>query len=94
MPIKSLQSSLLYDSQIRNGNVADPKSTDSRVKGVQATFELLGQLEKEGYLESTALQTVGVSPSHLSLSRLDSRQDKGYDGFTYSIVSKPKPRVV
>ena len=59
---------IVGDNVVREGELYDADSTDPKVRGSRRFIESMGKSE---YLESTALQTVGI---------------KGYDGFTISIV--------
>nr|WP_050979718.1 O-methyltransferase [Fictibacillus macauensis] len=59
---------IVIDNVVREGHVIDEESKDQSVIGSRA---LLQQLQSEGRLEATALQTVGI---------------KGYDGFILGVV--------
>lgn len=48
---------IILDNVIRDGKVADLKSTDASVRGAQAAFELIRDHKR---IDSTALQTVGL----------------------------------
>jgi len=56
------------DNIIRNGELANMNNVTPNVMGTREFIQTLGDLK---YVESTALQTVGI---------------KGYDGFTISVV--------
>jgi predicted O-methyltransferase YrrM len=47
---------IVCDNVIRDGEIADPKSTDPKVQGTRTMFEMLSA---DPRLEATALQTVG-----------------------------------
>jgi len=47
---------IVCDNVIRDGEIADPKSTDPKVQGTRTMFEMLSG---DPRLEATALQTVG-----------------------------------
>ncbi|GLY97593.1 class I SAM-dependent methyltransferase [Actinoplanes sp. NBRC 103695] len=47
---------IVIDNVVRNGAVADPDSTDERVRGVRAVHDMIAA---DPRLEATALQTVG-----------------------------------
>ncbi len=47
---------IVGDNVVRNGEVADPESTDPRVKGVRKFLELMAENPR---LSATAIQTVG-----------------------------------
>lgn len=59
---------VIIDNVARAGAVVDAQTTDSMVMGVREMFDLL---QREGLLDATALQTVGV---------------KGWDGFLIGLV--------
>lgn len=48
---------IVVDNVVREGEVIDPNSTDSRVRGVRALFEMVAL---ESRLSATAVQTVGT----------------------------------
>ena len=62
---------LVVDNVIRQGEIADGRSRDSRVLGTRTMFEQMTKLQAEGRLTATALQTVG---------------SKSYDGVCIAIV--------
>ena len=63
---------ILVDNVIRDGEIANPASTDPSVQGTQAMFEMLAANQQgNARLQATALQTVG---------------SKGYDGFAMALV--------
>lgn len=64
---------IIGDNVVRNGEVLNKDSTDSRVQGVRRFVEALSA---SPYLDSTAIETIGV---------------KGYDGFTISLVNATPP---
>ena len=47
---------IVVDNVVRDGEVANPESTDERVAGVRAMFEMI---RDDPRIEATALQTVG-----------------------------------
>jgi predicted O-methyltransferase YrrM len=59
---------IILDNVVRDGRVIDPDCKDASVQGTRAAFEMLN---RDGRIDSTALQTVG---------------QKGWDGFVLGIV--------
>lgn len=60
---------IIGDNVVRDGQVLDENSPDSRVQGVR---RFVSDLATSPYLDSTAIETIGI---------------KGYDGFTISLVN-------
>lgn len=50
---------IVFDNVVRQGRILDGKGSDGSTNGVLETFEFLKVLEREGKVESTAVQTVG-----------------------------------
>jgi len=59
---------IVVDNVVRDGEIADAASGESGVAGTRAMFD---KIAREGRVDATAIQTVGV---------------KGYDGFMLAVV--------
>jgi predicted O-methyltransferase YrrM len=64
---------IIVDNVIRDGEIANPASTEPAITGTRTMFEMLGANQQgNARLTATALQTVG---------------SKGYDGFALALVT-------